>query len=93
GGEEIVLVLPRALPAEATDIIQRMLSVVRNSRPLSDLPSFSYTFSAGMAVARKGDSLTDVYRRGDLALYGAKLSGRDRLQIDIDMPSAEGNRL
>jgi diguanylate cyclase (GGDEF)-like protein len=89
GGEEFVLVMPRTPADEATSIVHRMLAIARDSRPLPDSSSFSYTFSAGLAVARKGDTLAEVYRRADLALYSAKLAGRDRLQINIDMPFEE----
>lgn len=90
GGEEFLLVLPRTTLNQASVIIHRMLTVVRDSKPLSDTPDFTYTFSAGLTVARKGDSLTSLYRRSDLALYGAKLSGRDQLQIDLgELPTEE----
>lgn len=91
GGEEFVLVMPLTSSAEAEIIISRMLDGVRSSRPLSELGDFSYTFSAGMAVARKGDSISDLYRRADLALYGAKLAGRDRLQIDASPIASSGD--
>ncbi|MDL2398002.1 sensor domain-containing diguanylate cyclase [Rhizobium mayense] len=91
GGEEFVLVMPRTSTDEAASIIHCMLAIVRDSRPLPDPSDFSYTFSAGLAVARGGDMLAEVYRRADLALYGAKVAGRDRLQINIDSPS-EGKR-
>ncbi|MEZ2132146.1 MULTISPECIES: hypothetical protein [unclassified Sinorhizobium] len=38
----------------------------------------------GLALARKSDLTSDVYRRADLALYGAKLAGRDRIHVDIN---------
>jgi diguanylate cyclase (GGDEF)-like protein len=87
GGEEFVLVMPRTPADEAANIIHCLLTIVRDSRPLPESSSFSYTFSAGLAVARKGDTLAEIYRRADLALYSAKLAGRDRLQINIDLPS------
>jgi diguanylate cyclase (GGDEF)-like protein len=82
GGEEFLLVLPHATLAEATTVLERMLTIIRNSRPLQDQPDFTYTFSAGVAVCCSGDTTADIYARADKALYGAKLGGRDRVCVD-----------
>jgi diguanylate cyclase (GGDEF)-like protein len=81
GGEEFVLVLPRTTAEEAQLIVERMLATVRLSRPLSERPDFSYTFSAGIAEARSGDSVNDLYSRADSALYKAKMAGRNRIHL------------
>lgn len=81
GGEEFVLVLPRTPAAEAQLILERMLATVRKSRPLSERPDFSYTFSAGIAEVRNGDAVNDLYGRADSALYAAKLAGRNRIHL------------
>lgn len=82
GGEEFVLVLPNTVPQEAEEIVNRMLVAVRQSRPLADQLSFRYTFSAGIACVMVGDHANDIYRRADLALYAAKMRGRDQISID-----------
>ncbi len=82
GGEEFVLLLPNTAPEDAEVILGRMLEAVRVSRPLADQVSFRYTFSAGLAGARATDRQDDVYRRADLALYAAKMRGRDQIGID-----------
>lgn len=84
GGEEFLLVLPNTRPDEAETIVQRMLSAVRQSRPLHDQVSFRYTFSAGIACATGGDDASELYRRADLALYAAKMRGRDQISLDPD---------
>jgi diguanylate cyclase (GGDEF)-like protein len=78
GGEEFLLVMPRTKLEDAVVIIERMLSVIRTSRPLTEMRDFSYTFSAGIAACQKGDTVSNLYRRADEALYAAKLDGRDR---------------
>ncbi|TCU29256.1 diguanylate cyclase (GGDEF)-like protein [Rhizobium azibense] len=78
GGEEFLLVMPRTILADAIVIIERMLSIIRTCRPLIELPDFSYTFSAGIAASQAMDTVSDLYRRADEALYAAKLNGRDR---------------
>ncbi len=80
GGEEFILVMPGTGSEEAIAIVERMLSVIRFSRPLPDSPDFSYTCSAGVAACLPTDSASDLYRRADQALYEAKLSGRDRVR-------------
>jgi len=60
-----------------------MLAAVRHSRPVPDQASFRYTFSAGLAWAESGEEPSDIYRRADLALYAAKMRGRDQLSIEI----------
>ncbi len=82
GGEEFVLVLPNTVPEEAAEIVNRMLVAVRQSRPLADQLSFRYSFSAGIACVMSGDYANDIYRRADLALYAAKMRGRDQISID-----------
>ncbi|KAA1184844.1 GGDEF domain-containing protein [Rhizobium tropici] len=80
GGEEFVLVMPGTELQDAIEFIERMLTTIRFSRPLTDSPDFGYTCSAGIAACLETDSAPDLYRRADQALYAAKLSGRDRVR-------------
>ncbi len=82
GGEEFVLILPNTAAGEAEAIVGRMLDAVRISRPVPDQASFRYTFSAGIACAERGEKADDLYRRADLALYAAKMRGRDQISLD-----------
>jgi diguanylate cyclase (GGDEF)-like protein len=82
GGEEFVVILPGTRPPEAVTVVGLMLDAVRHSRPVADQLSFRYTFSAGIASADSGEKADDIYRRADLALYAAKMRGRDQISID-----------
>jgi diguanylate cyclase (GGDEF)-like protein len=82
GGEEFLLILPKSTPQEAEAIVETMLLAVRRSRPLPEQASFRYTFSAGIACASAGDDASALYRRADLALYAAKMRGRDQVSLD-----------
>ena len=82
GGEEFVLVLPDTTLEDAMRIVNRMLAMVRTSRPLAERPDFSFSFSAGVAVARPGDTFSTIYGRADKALYSAKMAGRNRAQAE-----------
>lgn len=81
GGEEFVLVLPQTDLAEAERRVADLLARVRASRPLPDVPDFTYTFSAGLTFTPPGDTFSDAYGRADRALYLAKLAGRDRVLL------------
>ncbi|WP_064707479.1 sensor domain-containing diguanylate cyclase [Rhizobium bangladeshense] len=80
GGEEFLLVMPATGPEDALAMVERMLTVIRFSRPLPASPDFSYTCSAGIAACVPTDSASELYRRADQALYDAKMSGRDRVR-------------
>ncbi|MBB4348185.1 GGDEF domain-containing protein [Aliirhizobium cellulosilyticum] len=82
GGEEFVLILPNTTAENAEVIVGRMLEAVRLSRPLPDQVSFRYTFSAGIACAERNEKADDLYRRADLALYAAKMRGRNQISLD-----------
>ena len=82
GGEEFVLVLPNTAAGAAEEIVMRMLEAVRVSRAVPDQASFRYTFSAGIACAERGETADDLYRRADLALYAAKMRGRNQISLD-----------
>ena len=92
GGEEFVLILPNTTPDEAEVIVHRMLLAVRQSRPLPEHAGFRYTFSAGIACAVGGDDVGELYRRADLALYAAKMKGRDQISIEPDTHPARAAR-
>jgi diguanylate cyclase (GGDEF)-like protein len=76
GGEEFLLLMP------GTTVDEAVVAVERVRRTLPPHAGVSYTFSAGLAQARAGHSLSSVIRRADEALYRAKSLGRDRSEID-----------
>lgn len=81
GGEEFMLILPDTTLSQGELIIERILTTVRNSRPILNAPGFSYTCSAGLAEFHPGETARELYARADEALYHAKQGGRDRLRI------------
>ncbi|BCP51941.1 GGDEF domain-containing protein [Kaistia sp. 32K] len=84
GGEEFALTLPDTSLEHARLILERMLAVVRASRPLTLYPDFTYSFSAGISVCRPEDTLSEFYRRADEALYQAKVAGRNQALVFVD---------
>jgi len=69
GGEEFLVLLPETEPDQAAEIVERL----REQTPLDQ------TCSAGLALWDQVESIDDLLRRADEALYLAKASGRDQL--------------
>jgi diguanylate cyclase (GGDEF)-like protein len=82
GGEEFLLVLPNTRIEQARAIVERMLADLCGSPAAPSLPGLVYTFSAGLAEARPGDTASQLYARADRALYTAKAGGRSRIHVD-----------
>jgi diguanylate cyclase (GGDEF)-like protein len=82
GGEEFVVLLPRADVSEARRVAERLRSRVgRMAVPVDDA-LITVTISAGVAIMSiHGDDLIELLAAADLALYRAKELGRDRICI------------
>ena len=83
GGEEFLVVLPDTRLAQALPIAQR-LRAASSELDLSDIPGQApVTISLGLAELRPADAdLVALLARADGALYRAKSSGRDRIEVD-----------
>ncbi|GAB6194800.1 hypothetical protein PAGU2595_000990 [Lysobacter xanthus] len=79
GGEEFVVGLAAAGPEEAQAVAERIRSSLRARAAVVEA-DLVLTVSIGVATRRRGESLDDLLRRADAALYTAKDSGRDRVQ-------------
>jgi diguanylate cyclase (GGDEF)-like protein len=71
GGDEFALILPGASVAHAQDVLDRFRDQVPGG----------LSFSAGVALCRRGESPDELVRRADLALYQAKEGGRARAAV------------
>ncbi|MDX6634852.1 MAG: hypothetical protein QOF06_1055 [Solirubrobacterales bacterium] len=69
GGEEFLVLLPDTEPDQAEEIVERL----RGNTPMGQ------TCSAGLALWDRNESIDDLLRRADEALYLAKASGRNQL--------------
>ena len=84
GGEEFVILLPETANREAMIPAERFRQRIANSRfPMPDGTQVSITVSVGIAGYRDGDTIDDVIRHADLAMYAAKNGGRNRV-VDYD---------
>ena len=81
GGEEFLLLLPDAKAGDAQQVLQRMAELVRALRVEGLDAGRRISFSAGLAERRDGEPFTEAINRADKALYRAKASGRDRIEL------------
>lgn len=84
GGEEFAIIL-RDIPVRvALELAERGMTTIRNLEiEYGDLPEpIRITASMGVARHRKGEAAAAWTERADRALYQAKQSGRDRIEVD-----------
>ncbi len=89
GGEEFAVLLPDALLSDGRIYAER----VRTAFAAAKLPvlGIDRSFTASFGVAQRGpkDSLFDLLRRADAALYRAKASGRNQVRVALgEMPAS-----
>ena len=80
GGDEFVLLLPGADRRAALRLIERLRSGIATHDWEALAPGVRVTFSIGVAEWMAGETVADLARRADLALYAAKRAGRDRVR-------------
>lgn len=82
GGEEFAVLLPGTNVAAAR-LYAETLRAAFASQPIGALPSHvRVTASFGVAEFDGTESLSDLRRRADAALYVSKRAGRDRVSVD-----------
>ncbi len=79
GGEEFLALLPDAGASAAAAAAEKLRAQVAALRVEHDGLDMGVTISIGWA-AWEGESAEELMRRADEALYGAKRSGRDRVE-------------
>jgi diguanylate cyclase len=78
GGEEFVVLLPATGAEEAQQVLTRVQRALSGSLFLHESRPVFVTFSAGVTGYRAGESLDAALERADVALYGAKRTGKNR---------------
>jgi diguanylate cyclase (GGDEF)-like protein len=83
GGEEFVIILPEAAPADAFEIVERVRGRIEAASIHAAGDAFGVTASFGVAGYPGGEespaSLEAYLRQSDEALYCAKQAGRNRV--------------
>jgi len=95
GGEEFAVLLPQTDQASATQVADRLLGAVRATEVQAKGDGAVVRFTVSIGIARSADpeeSLDDIIRHADEALYQAKTAGRDQWQIFSDPKLREDAR-
>lgn len=85
GGEEFVVLATHSDIEAAAGLAERLRHLVA-SLEVNKLPQ-PITVSVGVAAWRPGDSCKTLVARADMAMYQAKRSGRNRVEVAIKEPS------
>jgi diguanylate cyclase len=86
GGEEFLVVLPDAEPAQAGAVASRLLQAIRAQAWPAGVP---LTASLGVTNARPGERHERLTERADQHLYRAKALGRNRVVGDASPGAAD----
>lgn len=83
GGEEWLVVLPNAKPAELDNKFKQLLKAYQENRPTTLPEELVLSFSMGVVIAETGDnrSVQDLLKQADVALYKAKVDGRGCYEV------------
>ena len=80
GGEEFIILLPAPLK-DAAIALTRLQRELTKKFFLHDNEKILITFSAGVTQLQTEDTLASVIKRADEAMYEAKRSGKNRVQV------------
>ena len=78
GGEEFMIAMPETSAEEALVAADRVRALIAGTPVFVDGEALQVTTSVGVAEAEAGESLREVFKRADDALYEAKQSGRNK---------------
>jgi diguanylate cyclase (GGDEF)-like protein/PAS domain S-box-containing protein len=84
GGEEFAVLLPSTTSEGGRALAQRIIDSVRESPVEVAGVTITYTVSVGAGGLQGDMTVAGLLGRADAALYRAKSSGRDRLEMDAD---------
>jgi two-component system, sensor histidine kinase LadS len=81
GGEEFIIVLPETDATEAGMLAERIRQLTLELAIAPALPAGGLTVSIGISEYRVGQSLDELIKAADVALYAAKGGGRNCLAV------------
>jgi diguanylate cyclase (GGDEF)-like protein len=87
GGEEFAVVLAGIDQARALQVCNRLRETLATGTISHDKHSFGITMSGGVAIARAGDTIESLLGAADAALYRAKDTGRNRIELAAEIPA------
>jgi diguanylate cyclase len=93
GGEEFAVILPQTPLRGAAAVGEQIRVAIMRGRIVGKASRQAYgtvTLSLGAAQYRPGETLDDLVRRADAALYQAKRTGRNRLATEAMLEAPPG---
>jgi len=82
GGEEFMVVLPKADAGRAWEVGERMRQrICEKALDVGDGITLVLRCSIGIAQCKVGEAMGELIERADLALYRAKDAGRNRVEV------------
>lgn len=81
GGEEFVLILPSTSPALGIEVLDQLRTSIEDCPFHFKGEHLKITVSAGLAAFSPGINAEQVFEQADRALYRAKRSGRNRVEM------------
>ncbi len=84
GGEEFAVLFPNTNIDGALSALNKLQSKLKATPYIlvKDVEIPVPTFSAGITLYSQGEDADELIRRSDVAMYKAKTSGRDRIEVD-----------
>ena len=83
GGEEFLVLMPGATALEAHTILEGVRKIIEGTPVWYDDRAVSVTASLGATSAAPGEAVDEILVRADKALYRAKGSGRNRVEMGV----------
>ena len=79
GGEEFAILIEGAHPGQGVSLAERLRAAVANLKIDTAVGVLTLTCSFGVSEHKAGESIDDLFKRADVALYAAKTGGRNRV--------------
>lgn len=86
GGEEFAILLPGVEIEDAVKIAERLRNIIQN-REIRIGPDrdeiLRVTASFGVTQVKKGDTVNSILHRADTAMYRAKKTGKNKVEVEL----------
>lgn len=83
GGEEFMIIMPEVGVAEGAAAIERVRAAIASLGMRASESPLELSASFGIAERLPGEKLSDTLKRADAALFRAKRTGRNRVEIAV----------
>jgi diguanylate cyclase (GGDEF)-like protein/PAS domain S-box-containing protein len=80
GGEEFIIILPNTNKADAKNLAEKLRKKIE-AKNFSVIGKKTISIGVSSLFAEKNDSINELIKRTDQALYQAKNSGRNRVEV------------